>query len=440
MSIEGEGKQTLGKPRWPDRIAVSQLADGFAYVPNELLIREASRDRLRELISSELPEAGEGSSPWQLITLTKDDPEPLAVIEVLRSEGLDAQPNHVFFAHGCSPCEQGPHPSAQLAPPGGVGANPWRSNPWRSNPWRSNPWRSNEAPTSTACPERGRELATRPELAGPGGHPRILVLDTGLAADAQRPHLLDPPPGAAARITGDPDLPDAQITAGDGRVFPPDNYLDPVAGHGTFIAGLIEQLAPGCTITVEHVISPMGDGKESDIVSRIDAARLEGSADIISMSFGGQVLEQPFAMRGAVAAARLAGIVMVASAGNDGVCIPQYPAALDEVIGVGAVGPGGPPEWTNYGEWVDACAPGVDLVSAFFADFNGDFPMMNTVDIDHFVQWARWSGTSFSAPVVVAALAREMVMGNVDANEAVQRVVRAAHLLRLPCLGTVVNI
>jgi subtilisin family serine protease len=145
-------------------------------------------------------------------------------------------------------------------------------------------------------------------------------------------------------------------------------------------------------------------------------------------------------MRAAVAAARLAGIVMVASAGNDGVCIPQYPAALDEVIGVGAVGPGGPPEWTNYGEWVDACAPGVDLVSAFFADFNGDFPMMNTVDIDHFVQWARWSGTSFSAPVVVAALAREMVMGNVDANEAVQRVVRAAHLLRLPCLGTVVNI
>jgi hypothetical protein len=66
--------------------------------------------------------------------------------------------------------------------------------------------------------------------------------------------------------------------------------------------------------------------------------------------------------------------------------------------------------------------------------------MMNTVDIDRFAEWACWSGTSFSGPVVVAALAREMVIGDCDVAEAVERVVRAAHLLRLPCLGTVVNL
>jgi hypothetical protein len=40
----------------------------------------------------------------------------------------------------------------------------------------------------------------------------------------------------------------------------------------------------------------------------------------------------------------------------------------------------------------------------------------------------------------VAALAREMVVGDCSAAEAAQRVVRAEHLLRLPCLGTVVNL
>jgi subtilisin family serine protease len=191
------------------------------------------------------------------------------------------------------------------------------------------------------------------------------------------------------------------------------------------------------------VIQPLGDGRELDIVAAIEAEAARAPderADILSMSFGGAVFEHAFALRSAIAAARLAGIVLVASAGNDGICIPQYPAAFDEVIGVGAVGPDGPPPWTNYGDWVDACAPGVELVSAFFALFDGAFPMMNSVDIDRFAEWACWSGTSFSGPVVVAALAREMVIGDCDAAEAVRRIIRAPHLMRFPCLGTVVNL
>jgi subtilisin family serine protease len=293
---------------------------------------------------------------------------------------------------------------------------------------------------SSAEPALGPELPLRPPLQGPGSHPRILILDTGLAGDGQRPALLD----AAPRIDGALDRPDDAIMPVSGPPpFAPDGYLDPVAGHGTFIAGLIEQLAGGCTIAIERVIEPLGDGRELDIVAALETATAlpDGERpDIISMSFGGQVFEQAFALRSAIAAARLAGIVLVASAGNDGICTPQYPAAFDEVVGVAAVGPAGPPPWTNYGEWVDACAPGVELVSAFFAAFDGAFPMMNTVDIDSFEQWACWSGTSFSGPVVVAALAREMVAGGCDAAEAVHRVVAAGHLLRLPCLGTVVNL
>jgi hypothetical protein len=40
---------------------------------------------------------------------------------------------------------------------------------------------------------------------------------------------------------------------------------------------------------------------------------------------------------------------------------------------------------------------------------------------------------------VVAALAREMVTTKCSAAEAVERVVRAPHLARLPNMGTIVN-
>jgi subtilisin family serine protease len=399
---------------------------------------------------------------WQRVVDLKDV-DPLVAIEVLRSEGFDAQPEHVFFAHGCSACETGPHPSLLMEIASGefganpyranpYRANPYRANPYRANPYRANPYRANEAPMSTAEPAAVRSLPPRPDLQGPGCHPRIVILDTGLAGgtdandqtnpDHQRPALLAA--GGTPRIGGEIDRADDTIELLDGGAsFPPDGYLDPVAGHGTFIAGLVEQLAPGCQVRVERKIRPLGDAQEVEISDAIEAEAALPYAerpDIISMSFGGTVFKDAAVLRMAVLAARQKGIVLVASAGNDGVCVPQYPAAFDEVIGVGAVGPDGPPKWTNYGDWVDACAPGVELVSAFFASFDGKFPMMNSVDIDSFHEWASWSGTSFSGPVVVAALAREMVIGNCDAGEAVRRVIRAAHLMRFPCLGTVVNL
>ena len=472
MSPDDSSEPKGPRPTWADRIAVSDAGDGFAYVPGNLLVRgEPAAGRANSLTGREpedLPDvrADRTAPPWQRITGVED---PLGVVEVMRTEGHDVQPEHVFFAHPCDPCAGLPHPSLAYAfLSGELGAdpyranpyranpyraNPYRANPYRANPYRANPYRANEAPMSTAEPAAAAAFPGRPDLQGPGTHPRIVILDTGLAGgadaaghvnpDHQRPGMLDIA-GATPRIGGAMDRADDAITPADGGpAFPPDGYLDPVAGHGTFIAGIIEQLAKGCEIRVERVIEPLGDGRELDIVHAIELEAARPAADrpdIVSMSFGGQVLEQAFALRTAVAAAKLAGIVLVASAGNDGVCTPQYPAAFEDVVGVGAVGPDGPPPWTNYGEWVDACAPGVELVSAFFASFDGDFPMMNSVDMDRFREWACWSGTSFSGPLVVAALAREMVIGDCAAPEAVKRVVRAPHLMRVPCLGTVVNI
>ncbi len=435
MPDDEQSQEQSARPAWSDRVAVSQTGGGFAYVPGRVLVRghTARQAALRALHRD--PDDGGVPDRWEPVN---DADDPLAVVELLRAQGLDAQPEHVFFAHDCDGCAGLPHP-------GSMEANPYRSHavgatPYRSHPYRSHPYRSHEAPTSSAVPAVRRAFPVR-SLVGAGAPPSIVVLDTGLASGAQRPALLQTA-GAPARIDGDPDLPDGPIELITGQVFVPDGYLNPVAGHGTFIAGIIEQLAPGCPIRVEHVIEPLGDGREMDIVHKLEteARRTSGRPDIISMSFGGPVWDHAPALRTAIAEAYAAGIVLVASAGNDGVCTRQFPAAFDSVLAVGAVGPDGPPEWTNYGDWVDACAPGVDLVSSFFAAFDGAFPMMNATDIDRFAEWAIWSGTSFSTPVVVAALAREMVVGNCTVKEAIERVVHAPQLLRLPCLGTVVNV
>ena len=134
--------------------------------------------------------------------------------------------------------------------------------------------------------------------------------------------------------------------------------------------------------------------------------------------------------------------MFVASAGNDGSCRPTWPASFENVIAVGALGPNGKAWFSNYGPWVDACAPGVDIVSCFFdlgeeADYDGE----------DFNGWACWSGTSFSAPIVAASIAWEwMCCGEREhagaplGDPATPRWLldRPGHF-RYPWLGTVVN-
>jgi hypothetical protein len=460
------------RPTVSDAVTVSDRGEGFAYRPGEVLVRQNAEGRLRELTGLPEEEFNENFKPvspreegrraqgWRIATGLA---RPLEIVDLLVAEGFDAQPNYAMFVHGCgSPCP--PHPavvqdlvrSGLFANP--MKANPMKANPMKANPMKANPMKANHPMENSAVPVDGRRFQKR-ELNGPGPHPHIVVLDTGLAGQTDasvdhRPRFLVSAMDASGvpRITGERDLPDVDITLPTGGSAPADHYLDPAAGHGTFIAGIIEQLAPGCTIDVRKVIQPLGDTDQTAVGNAIHAVVDVVEADslprlhILSMSFGGQAPEPPGYLREAVARAIAARIPVIASAGNDGLCTPQYPAAFPGVSAVAALGPDGPPPWTNYGDWVDACAPGVDLVSAFFDQFDGAFPTVNSYDPDHFSGWAGWSGTSFAVPVVVAAVARELVCGrrpnggDIDAATAVERVVRAPHLASLPCLGTVVNI
>jgi subtilisin family serine protease len=265
----------------------------------------------------------------------------------------------------------------------------------------------------------------RPRLAAMARQPRIAVLDTGMAADGIRPRPLDVFRPAQQHW----ERPDVDQ----------DTQLDPAAGHGTFIAGLIDLVMPGCALTVEKVLSSYGEGDEVAIAKRIHD--LAGQVDLINLSLGGYAAETMHAFAAAVRRATRLGTVVVASAGNEGTCRRTYPAALPEVVSVGAVGPEGPAAFSNYGPWVRACAPGVDIVSWFFTEFRGPLPAPAGMDDpDDFSHWARWSGTSFSAPLVTAALAQCMAMYDIGPAEAVKVVIDAPGLLQIPDLGTVVNI
>ena len=87
--------------------------------------------------------------------------------------------------------------------------------------------------------------------------------------------------------------------------------------------------------------------------------------------------------------------------------------------------------------------PASGIVSTFL-EFDGaeaPIPALDGFDPDCFEGFASWSGTSFSAPIVCAAIAREMTRcERQTARAAADRLLRTPGLLRLPDLGVVVNL
>ena len=265
-----------------------------------------------------------------------------------------------------------------------------------------------------------------------GERPRVVVLDTGLP-DPDGEHA-SPALAGLSMVTHDFGPLDSPDQNGD-------DLLDPAAGHGSFIAGVIEQVAPGAAVESRAVIGPLGDATESAIAAAIGALDDPGDQGaVLNLSFGGQVMTEPGVLASAVGAAQERGYVVVASAGNDATCRPTYPAAFPGVVGVGAIGPSGPAPFTNYGPWVRACAPGVDLVSTLFRFTGAEEAVGADPDPDDFDGWAVWSGSSFSAPIVAAALVNHMRTHGVSATDAVARVIDDPALLRLADLGTVINL
>jgi len=296
------------------------------------------------------------------------------------------------------------------------------------------------APSPTAAIDLSPHISESPSTAaGPFGS---LKFPRGIAVDEKgRLWVADFGNAATSLHVVTPTAPDRPET--DQPDETGDSILDPVSGHGTFIAGLIKRIAPEATVEVVRVLSTLGEGDDGDIATAIDKVRVErGDVDILSLSFSGYTEDDrpPIALADAIERFQGAGGVVVASAGNDATSRVGYPAGLPNVVSVGALGPNGPAPFTNYGRWVRACAPGMDVVSRFYAH-RSRRSTPNLDAIKAYAGWASWSGTSFSAPIVAGVIARTVCRGDerVTPQEAVSRCIDDPRLLRIPGLGTVIN-
>jgi len=240
-------------------------------------------------------------------------------------------------------------------------------------------------------------------------HHSVTVVDTGIDRAATDHH----PPLANLAF----DDADVDVLNNDAN-----DFLDEQAGHGTFIAGIIRRRAPGVGIESVRGLDTNGVTDAltiSDLVTKIAEG---GTSRVINLSLGGRAAGDVPGLDAALETCRRHDVVVVAAAGNAGRPDEFYPAAHKDVIGVGAVESDDPSQraaFSNYGDWVTACAvgtkvPGLHVVGQW--DPEHTEPEGSSVVLDKF---ARWSGTSFATPVVAAAIVEHMAANpNLSARDA----------------------
>lgn len=282
-------------------------------------------------------------------------------------------------------------------------------------------------------------------LAGPSGGPFNVINQTGTTA------------------VGPADQLDVLYQPG----IIPSNLLShpyPMASHGLFVAGIIRSLAPQAKLRLIQVLNEDGGGSVESIIQGLALADRPGRSVplVINCSFTLSIPRPGEDLGGATQAeidlltqlihdafvhvCQSPAVAIIAAAGNNESASPivhlqaRYPAAFDGVSGVAALAkddlnPRTPDVLATYSDLAD------DQPSAGFAAFGGDVavgPAPLKADAANgmlgvFIEqlpvelppptggvaltpnssgWARWAGTSFSAPVVSAILANLISRNN----------------------------
>jgi hypothetical protein len=274
----------------------------------------------------------------------------------------------------------------------------------------------------------------------PGKAAKVAIIDTGIAD--QEPRRSD---GLLAGIPRSPQNIDPLTSFSGGG---PDPYLDFDAGHGTFVAGIVNQVAPAAEISVYKAIDSDGIGSEVQVACAMIEAVKAGNK-IINLSLGCQAQDDfpPVALRAALTvigeldAGKPAGekTIIVAAAGNCGDTRPFWPAAFPGVISVAGLNPNMTPSpWSSHGFWVTCSTVGQGLLSPYVSgrvspliDPAGtEFPAPNP--------FAVWSGTSFAAPQIAGAVARLSQAPGATPRSALDQVLEVA--VPMPGFGQAVQI
>jgi subtilisin family serine protease len=187
----------------------------------------------------------------------------------------------------------------------------------------------------------------------------------------------------------------------------PDGFLDDAAGHGTFVAGVVRQLAPACEVTAVKALDSDGVGTEFAVAEALfDLGDTGTPPHLVNLSLACLASETlaPIAISAALEAfrERHPDTVVVAAAGNDGSAVPTWPAAHKAVLSAGAVEGRRPARYSNHGWWVDFSVPADGVVSTYV---HGTRVAQSGARIEHRGAYAAWSGTSFAAPQVAGRIA-----------------------------------
>ena len=193
------------------------------------------------------------------------------------------------------------------------------------------------------------------DLSPSTGNTRVAVMDSGLLASYE----------------------DSPYVQGAYDAVSPGTPVNDLLGHGTqmtlIAAGVVNPLgvetdtAATNPVVAVRVIGDSGFTSNYTLIRGIDYA-VQEEARVISLSWGSETANSMLETAIDYAAAK--GLILVAAAGNVPTGKPVYPAAYENVIGVGALTPDGEP-WTqsNYGDFVALYAPGLaDLPVGYQGD------------------------------------------------------------------------
>jgi len=264
---------------------------------------------------------------------------------------------------------------------------------------------------------------------GNGGAGVLIYMDdTGLLQDAATKH----PWLAGVRGDVDPLPPEDPSGA---------QPIPPYTGHGTFVAGVARCMAPAAEIIVNKAFATAGSDLESNWIPRLEAA-LSLGVDIFHLTVAAHSRHDfpLIAFREWLKHLREhGGAVCVVAAGNDGSRRPSWPAAFSDVIAVGALGSDwrGRANFSNFGSWVDVYAPGRDLINAYATGTYTCHVDPYTGDHRKFYGMAKWSGTSFSTPIVTGLIASRMSRTGQNARQAAAAVLAEARSQAIAGVGPV---
>jgi hypothetical protein len=266
------------------------------------------------------------------------------------------------------------------------------------------------------------------------GLPVVAVLDTGVALETR----------TGGQVNGsDAVVWDHAVDRDELRAVQPDGSLAPglasQAGHGTFIASVIQRMTGGGSrIVVIGVLDADGFGTEQRVVDGLKRLRtqMRRPPAVVNLSLGGFTDDggwlddaerttlfplshrdqMPLGLAAELAAWNVdpwSDTAFVCAAGNDGEDRPFWPAAAARPDDPGArpaivsvaslTAAGDASDFSNHGTWVAVGTCGEDILGDYPA---GEMDGLNGAVLAFAGGGATWSGTSFAAPVLAAELVR----------------------------------